>query len=363
MSISPQARAGFHQFETDGVTIVESPDLLVGQARTGWDPWNTFQRMHYLRGSHAEFDLVHGLESRPAVAIPALRLKRTQGVPVILDWADWYGRGGTASERSRWIRLFMEPVETFCEDKFHPLADGCVAMGEPLLERAAALGIPRSRMINLLHGCDPDGLTPHTVDAARNRLAGLPKEGFVLGYVGVMRKTTAELLFPALQRLRQRAGCPVKLVCAGNHKLKDFWSYVPADCAGDVVETGWISYDELNLYLSASDVMVLPFKRMTATDSIWPSKLNDYLAVGRPTVGTDMRILRPIFTEHQIGLLTPDEPQAFADGCLRLLRDAPLRQQMAANARVLAEGELSWNRLVDRLEQFYKELVTTAPGA
>ncbi len=356
VSIAPKARTGFRQFEADGVTIVESPDLLSGQARTGWDPWDTLQRIRHFQ--RAQFDLVHGLESRPVVALPALWLKRTQGIPVILDWADWYGRGGTAHERTRWIRLFMEPVETFCEEKFHPLADGCVAMGEPLLERAAALGIPRDRMINLLHGCDPEGLTPYPVDAARSRLQGLPKEGFVLGYVGVMRKTTAELLFPAFQRLRQQAGCPVKLVCAGNHKLPDFWSYVPADCAADVVETGWISYEELNLFLSASDVMVLPFRRMTATDNIWPSKLNDYLAVGRPTVGTDMRILRPVFAQHQIGLLTADEPQAFADGCLRLLHDAPLRQQMAANARALAEGELSWQHLVDRLEQFYQELVS-----
>jgi len=35
LSIAPEARTSFHQFEAAGVRIVETPDLLRGQARTG----------------------------------------------------------------------------------------------------------------------------------------------------------------------------------------------------------------------------------------------------------------------------------------------------------------------------------------
>ncbi len=364
-SIAPKSRNRFHAFESEGVRIIETPDLMRGSARTGWDPWDTLRRIGYLNAD--DYDLVHGLESRPAVALPALWLKRRAGLPVILDWADWYGRGGTATERSRWIRTFMHPVETFCEETFHPMADGVVAMGEPLLERAAALGVPRERMINLLHGCDPEGLTSHGIEEARSRLGqkignqgrgtGLSKDDYVLGYVGVMRSTTAELLFSALPIIKRLAGRPVKVVCAGNHKLKDFRSYVPADCMDDVIETGWVDYEELNLYLSASDVMALPFRRMVATDSIWPSKLNDYLAVGRPTVATDMRILRPIFGRYDIGVLADDTPQAFAEATVALLHDPARRAGMNTAARALAEGDLSWEHLVARLEEFYIKLM------
>lgn len=354
LSIAPQSRTQFHQFESEGVRIVETPDLLKGSARTGWDPWNTLRRIGYLKAD--DYDLAHGLESRPAVALPALWLKRRAGLPVILDWADWYGRGGTATERGRLLSTFMHPVETLCEEAFHPLADGVVAMGEPLLERAAALGVPRERMINLLHGCDPEGLTAHPVEEARSRLERVPDGAYVLGYVGVMRSTTAELLFSALPIIKHLAGRPVKVVCAGNHKLKELRSYVPSDCMDDVIETGWVDYEELNLYLSASDVMVLPFKRMVATDSIWPSKLNDYLAVGRPTVATDMRILRPIYQGYDIGVLAEDTPQAFAEATVGLLHDPVRRAGMMIAARALAEGDLSWEHLVDRLEQFYIKL-------
>jgi glycosyltransferase involved in cell wall biosynthesis len=355
LSIAPHDRTSFHEFETAGVRIVETPDLLRGQARTGWDPWNIMQRVRYVGDEH--YDIVHGLESRPAVALPALWFKQTKGTPTILDWADWYGRGGTASERGRLIRTFMQPVETFCEETFYPLADAVIAMGEPLLERAAALGIPRARMINLLNGCDPEGITPFSVEEARRRLPSVPGDAYVLGYVGVMRATTARLLFSALPLIKQLMWRPIKVLCIGNHKLKDFWSFVPADCRDDVIETGWIDYDDLNVYLCASDVTVLPFQRMTATDNIWPSKLNDYLAAGRPTVATNMRILRPVFSAHDIGVLTEDTPHAFAQGVVTLLLSPEARARQAVSARALAEGDLSWEHLVGQLEQFYVQLI------
>ena len=360
LSIAPQARRGFREFENAGVRIVETPDLLRGQGRSGWDPWDVWQRISYLKDQ--SFDIVHGLESRPAVALPALWLKRRRGIPTILDWADWYGRGGTAAERGRLIRTFMQPVETFCEETFYPQADGVIAMGDPLLARAAALGIPRERMIMLLNGCDPEGLMPVTVAEARAKLQTVPQDALVLGYVGVMRSTTAELLFAALPLIQQQMAQPVKVLCIGNHKLKEFWSYVPEAVRGDVIETGWINYDDLNAYLSAADVTVLPFRRMIATDSIWPSKLNDYLAVARPTVATDMRILRPLFAAHDIGSLTDDTPEAFAAGVSAMLRDPAGRARQSVAARRLAEGELSWAYLVERLEGFYGEIRRRVTG-
>ena len=185
----------------------------------------------------------------------------------------------------------------------------------------------------------------------------MPLDALVLGYVGVMRATTAALLFAALPLIQQQMAQPVKVLCIGNHKLRDFWSYVPEPVRGDVIETGWINYDDLNAYLSAADVTVLPFRRMIATDSIWPSKLNDYLAVARPTVATDMRILQPLFAAHDIGALTDDTPQAFAAGVVAMLRDPQRRARQSIAARHLAEGELSWAHIVARLEGFYERVI------
>jgi glycosyltransferase involved in cell wall biosynthesis len=355
VTISPTARWGFSETEREGVRIIESPDLLPGIGRSGWDPWDTLCRIvHFRRGG---FDIVHGMEARPAVALPSLYLKRARHIPVVLDWMDWYGRGGTASERSPLLRTFMQPVETFCEETFYPLADGCVAMGEPVLTRALSLGIPRERTINLLHGCDPQGIVPIDVHQARQALGTLPMDGVVLGYLGVLRRANAILALEAFEILRETLKVPCRLVLIGNHKLRQLSELIPESLREDVIETGWISYQDLNLYLAASDLLLLPFKKAVSTDNIWPSKLNDHLAAGRATVGTRMRVLEPIFEKYEIGLLTSDDPQEYAAGCLRLLEDRPLQARMAANARALAEGDLSWQRIVDRLEAFYSAII------
>jgi glycosyltransferase involved in cell wall biosynthesis len=70
-----------------------------------------------------------------------------------------------------------------------------------------------------------------------------------------------------------------------------------------------------------------------------------------------MRVLEPVFEEHRVGILTKDEPHEFAEGCVRLLEDESLRGQMAENSRMLAEGDLSWDRIIDQLEAFYHSLI------
>jgi len=358
MCVSPKAKVRFHEYMSEGVRIIETPDLLQGKARTGWDPWDILQRICYLRHSH--YDLVHGYESRPVVALPALYLKHRKNIPMVLTWADWFGHGGKGSERGRYLKLVMDPLETFCEDFFYPRADRCIVMGTPLLEHALSLGLDPNRMMNLLHGCDPERIKVISIQDARDQLSrfSLPQKGTVFGYLGVLRESSAELLFKAFSLIRPHINGQCKLLFIGNHKL-NLSEYIPSELREDVIQTGWLSYQDVNLCLSACDILMLPLKKVLATDNVWPSKLNDYLAAGRPVLATNMRILTSVFEKYQVGLLATDEPQAYADACLHLLGNPSICVGMGQNARQLAEGDLSWSSIVDRLEQFYTGLIST----
>jgi len=56
----------------EGVRVIETPDLGVWLARTGWDPW-TLPGGWRLFGERP--DLVHGFDCRPVVLGPSLALK------------------------------------------------------------------------------------------------------------------------------------------------------------------------------------------------------------------------------------------------------------------------------------------------
>lgn len=353
LSISPSSRFRFSETVVEGVRIVETPDLLPGLARTGWDIWDTLRRIWFLKGE--TFDIIHGFESRPVVALPGLFMRRKLGVPLILTWADLFGKGGRSEERPWLIRSFMAPAEDFCEKFFYPKADFVIAMGEPLMKKALEIGIPEDKLLSLLHGSDTERIKAISQEIAKHRLGKkFPENVRVLGYLGYLWSVNADLLFQTVRLVKNATDQPFKLLLIGNHRI-NLKKILPNDLKGDVLETGWADYHDINLYLCASDILILPLKLTQVSDMIWPSKLNDCLASGRPVVATNMNILKPIHQKKNFGYLTEDNPNALSKAILFIITNPLLTQELGNNARILAE-ELSWDKIVDQIESLYGSL-------
>jgi hypothetical protein len=94
VTTSARARYGVTRRNECGVTVIEAPDLTWGRARTGWDPYNTLVRC--LAAADGHVDIIHAFDSRPAVVLPALYLRRRTGAKLVMDWADWWGRESNA---------------------------------------------------------------------------------------------------------------------------------------------------------------------------------------------------------------------------------------------------------------------------
>src|SRR5438034_7369479 len=93
VTTSPTGKRGITCREEAGVEIVETPSVLLGGPRSGFDPWTVWQRRRYLHGR--KFDVVHAFDSRPTVIHPALQCARENPQALfVMDWADWWGRGG-----------------------------------------------------------------------------------------------------------------------------------------------------------------------------------------------------------------------------------------------------------------------------
>jgi glycosyltransferase involved in cell wall biosynthesis len=92
----------------------------------------------------------------------------------------------------------------------------------------------------------------------------------------------------------------------------------------------------------------------------WPSKLNDFLAAGRPIVATRVGDVAALF-QKKIGILTDDTPQALADGLVEIANNPEQAEHFGCRARALAEGELNWTTIVEQLESFYLEVRDQAP--
>lgn len=350
LAISPRRRWGFDVRSTAGVTVVETPDLLPGSLRSGWDPWDGLSRIGWLRGR--TFDLVHTFENRPVALLPALYLHRRQGIPLLSDWCDWFGRGGSVEERPNpLLRGLLRPVETFFEEVPRRGADGATVINSVLYQKAISLGVPPQRILLLPNGSNVRDIVPGDRAAARKRL-GLPLDAALIAYTGAIFQRDARLMAAAFDRVhRARPGTRLLMVGYCNAAIEDL-----VQVPGSVIRSGPISYRGLNDYLAACDLGWLPLSDSGANRGRFPLKFNDFLAAGRAIVATDVGDLGAWMRRESIGRLVPDEPDALAHAVLGLLADDAERERLGRHARQVAEERAAWSRMGEKLEQFYRQV-------
>lgn len=350
LTTSPHLRTRFREGLSEGVSLIETPNLLWGKVRSGWDLWDALNRILYI--NQRQFDLVHAFDSRPTVILPALFYrKRRRHSKLVLDWADWWGRGGTSSGRPYGsLNRIVSPIETLFEERFRNKADGATVISSPLYRRLLSLGFPPERVLLVPQGSNTDLIRPLDKYESRANLgfsASIP----LLGLLGGVFPGDAELLRQAFEIVIHRLpNC--RLVAMGNH------IYVSTlGLRGDsVIETNYLPYDKLNRYLACCDVLLLPLCNTIANNGRWPAKLNDYLSAARPVVTCRVGDMNRLFQEHDIGLLSDDTPHDFAEKILALLDNPSMRERLGLNARRLAEGQLAWENLTARLDAFYKAI-------
>ncbi len=120
---------------------------------------------------------------------------------------------------------------------------------------------------------------------------------------------------------------------------------------------GQVAYQEVPKMLAEADVLVVPRGDSRSARYGFPSKLPEYLALGKAVVATDLGEQGRLIRDQENGLLArPGSARHLADR-IRLLRDPALRRRLGQEARKDAEENLTWDRMAARLRFFLCETV------
>jgi sugar transferase (PEP-CTERM/EpsH1 system associated) len=111
-----------------------------------------------------------------------------------------------------------------------------------------------------------------------------------------------------------------------------------------VVVTGAVP--DIRPYLSTAAVGVVPLRIARGIQN----KLLEAMAMGLPVVTTSAAF-KGVAAVRDRDLLVADEPAAFAESVVRLLRDERLRREMGRSARETTERNYSWERAYSQLEE------------
>ena len=112
-------------------------------------------------------------------------------------------------------------------------------------------------------------------------------------------------------------------------------------------------HDSLVRYIRQFDVCIVPYINSHFTATVVPTKINEYLAVGKQVVSTDLPAVRDFNAQHDI-LQTSAEPGEFLRAIERALQSGT---DEAAIARGRAVAELgNWDLRLEAMSQFIEQL-------
>ena len=180
----------------------------------------------------------------------------------------------------------------------------------------------------------------------------------MLVYPGNVHRANLEevgRLYDAVVLLRGR-GCDVALVRTGTDHVKSKELSHKGKVAG-VTALGQVARPFLIELMKAADIFVQPGTPGPFNDFRLPSKLPEFMAVGRPivlpatNVGTRMR-----HGEDAL-LLREGSAEEIAAAVERILSDSELAARLASNARAFAAANFDWEKQAGKLEVFLRQVV------
>jgi len=216
------------------------------------------------------------------------------------------------------------------------------------------LGCPPEQVVSIPTGVDLERFRPGLDGASLREACNIPPSAVVVGNVAVLRSWKGHRdLMEGVFRIRCR-GIPAHLVIAGDGpQRKPLEAYVRERGFG-----GWV-----HLLGHREDV-----PRVLAMFSVYvqashghegvPQSLIQAMAAGIPCVCTDIGSVRDVVRPGETGLLAPPrDPDALSREILRILEDPERGIRMARQARALVEREFALERMLDRMEALYREIL------
>jgi len=300
--------------------------------------YQMFRLAAFLRRGHYQIMHAHDLYAN-VLGIPAAAIAR---VPVIISSQRDLGH---LDLYKNWRRVWLRRLQK--------LSTAVLTNSRAVREAVLAENHFAPGKVRVIHnGVDLGKFVQRLQDRSWLAPAGTDEKWIVL--VGNMHgdvKGHATLIAAAESVLREFPN--VRLLVAGDgQRRKDFEDQVARlGIAGNFRFLG--RRDDVPRILACCDIGVLPSKAEGL-----PNAVLEYLAAGLPTIASRVGGNVEIIEDGKTGLLVPAEDSpALAEAILRLLRNPQLAAELGKNGHDFVAAEFSFQRLIEKTDQMYTELL------
>lgn len=211
-------------------------------------------------------------------------------------------------------------------------------------------------------GIDTERFSPERPTRKTREQLGLRPDEFVLVYHGTIHYANQHemmSLYVAVQLLRRR-GRPVRLVRLGHSEFGGVDPRAFRAMSEGVLELGRIDWREVPDYLALADAFVQPGAADVFNRYRLPSKLPEFLAMGRPVILPHCNIGHDLRHGENALLLEQGNAIEIMARVEDLLADRELAARLGEASRRFAIEELNWRDNAAALGDFYRQLMGTS---
>ena len=333
------------QQEKNGVRIVRSFEI----GRRSGVAWRTLNYYSFWKSAsrkildiEGEFDVVFAYQLSPAMmCAPARSLKRKRGTPYLLYCCD----------------LWPESMKAMLGDRFPAVVNHFGKVCGRIYRDSDRLAVQSPDFFEYFreyHRVDDSKLVyipQFSTDGARP--GSVSHEGVNMLFMGNMGTVQGiSLILEAFNRCTDVEGFFLHFVGDGV-MLGPAKDYVSANGLGDrVVFHGRHPVAEMSRYYAIADICVLALDSSTLIGSTIPSKLQGYMAAGKPIVAALGGGAKTVIDEARCGLVVaPGDVESFAQAMRRLAFDGALREKFGRNARSYFERNFTEEAFLDAVER------------
>ena len=332
------------------VTVVRPAMLRIpGIARLSWLMASWLELRRYLRRGRPDVILAYGITNSLVASI----LARRRGIPVVCHLFD--------SLHALAEPAFLRPIAGFVEGLVLRASDRVVIPYRALAGYATSRGVRPDRIVLI-----PNGMTRRTFDPAlraeARRALGIQDDEIALLFMGWLYRHSGLVELARALALDDPRHAKYKLVVVGSGDVAEDLQRIKEDAGlGDrLILTGRRPVEEMPNYISAADACLLASTPDPAMRFVVPTKVDEYLELGRPVIATRLEGMRAQFGD-MAGIIWVDDPAEVPTVLHGVLNEGP-EGGLAARGDAAAQyaaGRDDWAAVTDRFRNVLVEVAGT----
>lgn len=303
-------------------------------------------------GLFGKYDIIHAcvpvqLESN----VPAFFLKLL-GKRVIMDWDD-YWEGSTIYGEYPLMKKYV----LFCERRAPRFFENMVVVSDFLKNLSEQRGA--KRVLKLINGVNPEQFQLHSREESRSHLGLDPQKKYFLTFGHTYINDRAYLLFKAFEEINKLDSSVTLLFNYDPYKVYDeqkLSGRVDRSCLSKITNVGYIQQENLGYYLGAADAVIFLMGDADNERACFPIRIGSYLNGEAIIVINDTDSEASNTLKHFGCAIVEKELSVLAQKAVSLLSDEQAQNVMKEKVR-MAKQEIAWERMIDRLIEFYRGAV------